>query len=681
MSFANPAFLWALSALAIPVLIHLFQLRRFKRIDFPNVHLLAEVTQQTRARRKVQHWLVLLARLLALACLVLAFARPYFQSSSSVSGEQAISLYVDDSHSMDAQGSEGRALDAARGAARSIITQGTPSTRYQVLTGRFQGREQLLVDRDEALESASRVSTGPSTRPLSQVMARQREALNSSTATVKRAYIITDLQRSITDVASWTSDSTVEHILVPVPTQSSVNLSIDSAWFQSPVRRVGQRESLTVRISNRGEQELVNVPLRLTVNGEQRAMTTFSIAGGTTIDSTLHFISASTGDQWGVVELDDAPVRFDDRLYIAYRVQEAIRVLLIGGTDATSDADIERVFTTEGATADSTHRFRKMDLRAVDRSLLSGQDLIVLNALPEVSSGLVQDLSDAFKGGASVVVFPPSNGNAMGYREILGRAGISATVDPDTALRKVERIDLEKPFYRDIFSNMPRNVDLPLSRERWDLRVAPGTDVLLRMQDGRPFLVSRPVERGTLFASASPLAERSGNFTRHGLFAATVLRMAELSRPSPPLYHYTNAAALLPLYGLDPPADRVPHLRGPGGTDIIPELRRVNGSAYLALHDEDLPDGPYAVTYDGDTLLAIALDLDRRESDLRTMPIEELTAAIEQQGLVGFRVMEAGDDLSLRLAELDQDRKLWKWFVALALLFLLAEVLLIRFLR
>jgi hypothetical protein len=681
MSFANPAFLWALSALAIPVLIHLFQLRRFKRIDFPNVHLLAEVTQQTRARRKVQHWLVLLARLLALACLVLAFARPYFQSSSSVSGEQAISLYVDDSHSMDAQGSEGRALDAARGAARSIITQGTPSTRYQVLTGRFQGREQLLVDRDEALESASRVGTGPSTRPLSQVMARQREALNSSTAAVKRAYIITDLQRSITDVASWTSDSTVEHILVPVPTQSSVNLSIDSAWFQSPVRRVGQRESLTVRISNRGEQELVNVPLRLTVNGEQRAMTTFSIAGGTTIDSTLHFISASTGDQWGVVELDDAPVRFDDRLYIAYRVQEAIRVLLIGGADATSDADIERVFTTEGATADSTHRFRKMDLRAVDRSLLSGQDLIVLNALPEVSSGLVQDLTDALKGGASVVVFPPSNGNAMGYREILGRAGISATVDPDTALRKVERIDLEKPFYRDIFSNMPRNVDLPQSRERWDLRVAPGTDVLLRMQDGRPFLVSRPVERGTLFASASPLAERSGNFTRHGLFAATVLRMAELSRPSPPLYHYTNSAALLPLYGLDPPADRVPHLRGPGGTDIIPELRRVNGSAYLALHDEDLPDGPYAVTYDGDTVLAMALDLDRRESDLRTMPVEELTAAIEQQGLAGFRVMEAGDDLSLRLAELDQDRKLWKWFVALALLFLLAEVLLIRFLR
>lgn len=681
MSFANPAFLWALSALAIPVLIHLFQLRRFKRIDFPNVHLLAEVNQQTRARRKVQHWLVLLARILALACLVLAFARPFLPGSAAIAGEQVVSIHVDDSHSMDALGSEGRALDAARTAARSIITQGAPSTRYQLLTGRFQGREQLLVDRDEALESASRVSTGPNTRPLSQVMARQREALHAGEAPVKRAYLITDLQRTITDVGTWTADSSVEHIIVPIPTQDAMNLSIDSVWFQGPVRRLGQRESLTVRISNHGGQELVNVPLRLTVNGEQRAMTTFSIAGGSTIDSTLHFISGTTGDQWGTIELDDAPVRFDDRFYIAYRVQESIRVLLIGGADATSDADIERAFSASGTTADSTHRFSRMDLRAVDRSQLKGQDLIVLNALPDVSSGLVQDLSDALKAGASVAVFPPREGTSMGYRELLARGGMTATQDTDTALRKVDRIDLEKPFYRDIFSNMPRNVDLPQGRERWNLRTAPGTDVLLRMQDGRPFLVSRMIERGNMFVCAAPLAERSGNFTRHGLFAATLLRMAELSRPSPPLYHHTNTAALLPLYGPEPPGDRVPHLRGPGGVDIVPELRRVNGSAYLALHDEDLPDGQYAVTFDGDTVLALALDLDRRESDLRTMAVEELKAAIERRGLSNFKVLEAGDDLSLRLAELDQDRKLWKWFVALALIFLVAEVLLIRFLR
>ncbi|HRH39956.1 MAG TPA: BatA domain-containing protein, partial [Flavobacteriales bacterium] len=77
MAFLYPAFLWALTALAIPVLIHLFQLRRFKRLEFSDVRFLKEVSQQTRSRKKVRHWLVLIARLLALTCLVLAFAQPY----------------------------------------------------------------------------------------------------------------------------------------------------------------------------------------------------------------------------------------------------------------------------------------------------------------------------------------------------------------------------------------------------------------------------------------------------------------------------------------------------------------------------------------------------------------------------------------------------------------------------
>ncbi|MBK7296322.1 MAG: BatA domain-containing protein [Flavobacteriales bacterium] len=123
MSFLHPAFLWALAALSIPVLIHLFQLRRFKRIDFPNVRFLAEITQQTRARKKVQHWLVLLARLLALASLVLAFAQPYIPSANTnvVAGQRAVSLYVDDSYSMDGQNAQGRLLDQARKGAQDAV--------------------------------------------------------------------------------------------------------------------------------------------------------------------------------------------------------------------------------------------------------------------------------------------------------------------------------------------------------------------------------------------------------------------------------------------------------------------------------------------------------------------------------------------------------------------------------
>ncbi len=280
------------------------------------------------------------------------------------------------------------------------------------------------------------------------------------------------------------------------------------------------------------------------------------------------------------------------------------------------------------------------------------------------------------------MLFPPASIGPEGHSDLLSRLGVGANAIADTVTLKVDRIDLEKPFYRDIFSSMPRNVDLPLTRERWDLRVPPGSDALLRMQDGSVYLAGVARGKGTFYLCSAPLSAAGGNFTRHGLFAATLLRMAELSRPSGQVYHTVGGTTLLPMEGFDPAAEQVPHLRGPNGLDLIPEIRRIAGITHLVLHDQDLSDGPYAVTLDLDTVRMVALNLDRRESDLAMFSAEEVRDALERNGVKHITVLDDDSgDLSLRLAELDQERKLWKWFIALALLFLLAEVLLIRFLR
>ncbi len=146
MAFLFPSFLWALAALAIPVIIHLFQLRRFKRIEFPNVRMLQEVSQQTRSRQKVKHWLVLLARLLTVACLVLAFAQPYLPNASGavMAGQRAVSLFVDNSWSMDGTNAQGRLLDQARRHAQDAVMAYKATDRFQVLTNTFEGREQMI---------------------------------------------------------------------------------------------------------------------------------------------------------------------------------------------------------------------------------------------------------------------------------------------------------------------------------------------------------------------------------------------------------------------------------------------------------------------------------------------------------------------------------------------------------
>ena len=121
MQFLFPGFLWALLALAVPVILHLFYFRRYKKIYFSNVRFLREVKEETSARNKLRNLLILLARCLALAFIVLAFAQPFIPvSSDTAQGEKAVSVYLDNSFSMQAFGDDLPLPDRARQRAREV---------------------------------------------------------------------------------------------------------------------------------------------------------------------------------------------------------------------------------------------------------------------------------------------------------------------------------------------------------------------------------------------------------------------------------------------------------------------------------------------------------------------------------------------------------------------------------
>src|SRR5580693_1927873 len=99
MNFLFPSFLYALSAVSIPILIHLFNFRRYKKLYFSNVRFLKEVVQESRSRSRLKHWLVLLCRILIVVFLVLAFAQPFIpvKQGFTGAGNKAVSIFVDNS--------------------------------------------------------------------------------------------------------------------------------------------------------------------------------------------------------------------------------------------------------------------------------------------------------------------------------------------------------------------------------------------------------------------------------------------------------------------------------------------------------------------------------------------------------------------------------------------------------
>src|SRR5471030_1605067 len=198
MHFLYPAFLFALISLAIPVLIHLFNFRRYQKVYFSNVQFLKEIREQQSSRRNLKERLILAARLLALLFLILAFARPYIPGSHSASTTtlRAISVFVDNSYSMETLNSEGSLLDEAKRRAKEIVSAYSINDRFQLLTQDFEGKHQRLLSRDEFNDAVDAVKISPQSRSLQQIINRQQSLIRTQPGTAS-IFILSDFQTNM----------------------------------------------------------------------------------------------------------------------------------------------------------------------------------------------------------------------------------------------------------------------------------------------------------------------------------------------------------------------------------------------------------------------------------------------------------------------------------------------------
>ncbi|MCS7036635.1 MAG: BatA domain-containing protein, partial [Saprospiraceae bacterium] len=234
MQFVFPGFLAAAALIAIPIIIHLFYFRRFKKVYFSHVRFLQEVKEVTNSRQRLRNLLVLLMRCLALLFLVLAFAQPFLPRSSNVrQGQRAVSVYVDNSFSMAALSEDAPLVELAKQRAREIVKAYGAADQFQILTADFEGRDQRLISQEDALARIEEIRIGPASRAVSKVLLRQQQALRSGKAENHIAYIVSDFQVNQTDLQNF-QDTSLNVNLVPLRAVQENNLSVDSAWFDSP---------------------------------------------------------------------------------------------------------------------------------------------------------------------------------------------------------------------------------------------------------------------------------------------------------------------------------------------------------------------------------------------------------------------------------------------------------------
>ncbi|HEX3384484.1 MAG TPA: BatA domain-containing protein, partial [Mucilaginibacter sp.] len=227
MHFLYPAFLFALAALAIPVIIHLFNFRKYQKVYFSNVQFLREVQEQQASRRNLKERLILAARLFAVLFLVMAFARPFIPGRNAVNSgkQQAVSIFVDNSYSMQTLNKEGSLLDEAKRRAKEIASAYSINDRFQLLTQDFEGKHQRLLSRDEFNDATDAVKISPQSRTLQQIVDRQQGLLDEQLGVAKSAYIISDFQKNMADATAVKTDNDIRYNLIQLKASELPNVA------------------------------------------------------------------------------------------------------------------------------------------------------------------------------------------------------------------------------------------------------------------------------------------------------------------------------------------------------------------------------------------------------------------------------------------------------------------------
>ena len=674
MQFLYPTFLFALAALAIPIIIHLFYFRRFKRVYFTNVRFLKSVKEETSARSRLRNLLVLLMRCLALAFLVFAFAQPFIPLDVKVkTGQKTVGIFVDNSFSMNAESEEVPLLELAKRRALEIVEAYSEEDEFQLLTNDLEGRHQRLVSKEDMLTFIQEIETSPVVRPLSQILVRQEQVLNQGAGKNKVSYLISDFQRNICDLEIY-QDSTTELNLVPLQSVQANNISIDSIWFEAPVQMVNQTNRLLVKVDNLTDNDADNIRLTLNYGGQVKPMGSLEVPAKGYIVDTVPITILQTGWQKASVQITDFPIRFDDTSFFAFNVAQEIKVLSI-------NEGAPNRFLNAAFNGIQFFNISNQPLSGLDYSGIPNHQLVVMAEPVAISSGLSFELKQYVENGGNVLFFPRANQDPGVYNNFLANIGAGRLGAYSATARNVGRMNTEEFVFQDVYENSSANLKLPASQGNYPLSSGSNLPVepLLTYRDGGLFLAKYSLGSGNFYLCTAPLNDEVNDLVRNAeIFIPMVYKMALSSRKNQNIAYTIGKDEVIQSDNFNREgAESVFKLQNKF-TEFIPEQRTIGNQVILGVNNQIKSAGYYDLYLEeGEALNTYAFNYDRQESDLEYFNTDDLATLVDDR----FNIIDAS--ARANFTELVGDRSqgilLWKWCIILALVFLLIESLLLRF--
>jgi hypothetical protein len=676
MSFVYPDFLWANLLIVIPIIIHLFNFRRYKTVYFSRVKFLKEVIEDSRSGSKLKHLLILFTRILTILCLVTAFAQPFFPVDNSSDTENVTSIYIDNSYSLQAEGKDGNLLNELKNKAIGLVKSFEENEMVNLITADLLSVHQRFYSKSEVIDMIKEIDFSAKSTELYSAINLQSDLLNSvEKKSNKRIFLFSDFQKSSSNLSDWSRKEIPAYYYQCKPEQKG-NIFIDSVWFESPVHRVNTQVDIHFRIQNNSSEDQIDLPVLLDVNGNSPGPKRINIPANSFVEDKISFTDRTSGIKSGELSISTSQLFFDDSFYFSYEIKEQVKILLIAGANDKT-TNIEQLYGL-----DSYYNCISLNINEVSSEDFKDKEFIIFQNVNSIPSGLVNLLEESLKNGASVMLIPGNKLDFTNWNNLMSTHQLPTFSNIVTMDASLGYFNSRDPLYSGVFEGDPKDFKHPNVSSSYDLLMLNNQNfvTLFGNNISSPFLYYSTEGNGRMIVLRSPLDIAFTDFQNHALFAATMLRFAETAAFEKPLYSEIGKMVNYPL-NVEIEEKYPVHMENKEyGVDIIPQLINTNSSRSISfshLEGKIKKAGIYSLLNNDGFNEKIAINYNRNESYTEAFTNEEILnnfssaewneikeLTIDEKGMIEINTFQASE--------------YWRILLILALIFIAIEILLLK---
>ncbi|MDX6181731.1 BatA and WFA domain-containing protein [Flavobacterium sp. Fl-77] len=642
MHFKQPEILYFLFLLIVPILVHLFQLRRFKTSYFTNVRFLKELSIQTRKSSKIKKRLLLATRLLLLACAIFAFAQPYFEAKNHKEASNEMYIILDNSFSMQAKGKKGELLKRA---VQELLENTPENSQFSLLTNT---ENYWNTDIKSVRNDLQNLKYSATPFELSSILAKVKA---HKSAHKKDIVIITDAVGLVEKDIVLTDEEDKPYFIIPEAEQTN-NIAIDSVFIHQTLENFYE---ITVNLSAYG-QEFKPVSTALY---NQNKLIAKTIINFDTKKKKINFTIPKEAFH-GYVAIEDNGLSYDNKLYFSISKTKKTNVISIG--NAAKSNFLSRIYTP------SEFNYNNYSLSELDYNNLEKQNTIILNELEEVPQALQTTLKAFVLKAGNVIVIPSEKSSISNLNTFLSNFGKIQFKNREDKNKLITKINFDHPLFSGVFENKISNFQYPKTNSSFSISSA--YPAVLSYEDQSVFItmIQNPVSGVSVFSA--PINSENSNFQQSPLIVPLFYKMAQNNQKTG-----VNAFVI----GHNQPyfvdislnKDAILEVKGREAS-FIPIQQILNNKVKLTFNDFPEIAGNYSVFDKNEWVENLSFNYSRSESDL---------SQVNKNAVSDFKTADTISTIFNTLQTERTDSQIWKWFVIFALLFLAIEMAIIKFVK